>query len=79
MLPENLQSQVTAEVLRDNWEPLLSSAGAFVQYENATTTGVTQNNMNYIVTVFPCKYENSTLTFTITYTTDFKIAALELK
>ena len=79
MLPENLRSQVSAEKLQDAWDPLLSQAGAFMEYENVTTTGVTQNDVKYIIAVVPCKYENNTLTFTITYTADLKIAALEMK
>jgi hypothetical protein len=78
LLPENLKSQISAEKLQDAWDPPLTEAGSFIEYENGTTTGVTQNDINYIIVVVPCKYENSTLTFTITYTTDLKIAALEL-
>lgn len=79
ILPENLRNQISADKLRDAWDSLLSSSGAFIEYETATTTGVTQNSVNYIVVVVPCKYENNTRTFTITYTTDLKIAALEMK
>jgi len=79
MLPENLRNQISADKLRDALDSLLYSSGAFVEYRNATTTGVTQNGVNYIVVVVPCKYEKNTQTFTITYTTDLKIAALEMK
>ncbi|HEX2945659.1 MAG TPA: DUF3887 domain-containing protein [Clostridia bacterium] len=79
LLPENLKSLLTAEQLRDAWDPLLSSAGAFVEYEKAKTTGVTQNGVNYVIVVVPCKYDNATRTFTITYTTDLTLAALEMK
>ncbi len=79
MLPETLQAQISADMLREESDPILSSSGAFVEYGKVTITGVTQNNVNYIVTVVPCKYENDTITFTVTYTTDLKIAALEMK
>lgn len=79
MLPENLQAQISADILKEGCDSLLTASGAFVEYGDATTTGVTQNNVNYIVVVVPCKYENDTRTFTITYTTDLEIAALEMK
>lgn len=79
MLPENLRNQISAEKLQDAWDPSLSDAGSFIEYESGTTTSVTQNDVNYIIVVVPCKYENNTLTFTITYTKDFEIAALEMK
>lgn len=78
MLHENVRSQLSADKLKDAWDPPLSSAGAFVEYENATTTGVTQNGDNFIIAIIPCKYEYDTLIFTITYTADLKIAALEM-
>lgn len=79
MMHEAVQSQVSVEKLRDSWDPLLSSSGAFIEYEKATTTGATQDGVNYIVVVVPCKYENNTRTFTITFTEDYKVAALEMK
>lgn len=79
LLPESLKSQISAEVLQDAWDPFLSEAGSFIEYANGTTSGVSQNDVNYIIVVIPCKYKNSTLTFTITYTEDFEIAALEMK
>lgn len=79
MMHESVQVQVPVEKLRDSWDSLLSSSGAFVEFKNATTTGVTQDGINYIVVVVPCKYENNTRTFTITYTEDLKVAALEMK
>ena len=78
-LPDNIKSLITAEQLRDDCDPLLSSSGAFVGYEKAKTTGITQNGVNYIVVVVPCEYYNAKRTFTITYTTDLAIAALEMK
>lgn len=78
ILPENLKSMISVDQLRDAWDPLLSSSGAFVEYKKVKTTGVAQDNVNYIVVVVPCKYENATRTFTITYNTDLTVAAFEV-
>jgi ABC-type oligopeptide transport system substrate-binding subunit len=78
ILPENLKAQITADVLSDAWDTLLQSSGAFVGYKSAETSGVTQNGVNYIVVVVTGEYENGNRIFTTTYTTDFKIAALEM-
>ncbi len=75
---EAVRSQVPVESLRDTWEELLQSSGAFIGYEEATTSVTVQNNANYIVVVVPCKYENNTRTFTITFTEDYKVVALEM-
>lgn len=76
---EAVQSQLPVETLRDSWDELLESSGAFIGYEKAETSVVTQDGINYIVVVVPCKYENNIRTYTITYTEDFKIAALEME
>jgi hypothetical protein len=75
---EVVRSQIPVESLRDSWEELLESSGDFVGYEEATTSVATQNGVNYIVVVVPCKYENNTRTYTVTYTEDFKVVALEM-
>jgi type 1 glutamine amidotransferase len=79
MLPENLKSQITAEKLKGVLDPMLTSSGAFTEYTGTKTSGVTQNSVNYVIVVTTCKYLNETHTFTITYTTDFNVAALEVK
>lgn len=79
ILPETVKSQVSSDTLRDAWDPLLQTSGAFVGYKSTETSGVTQNGVKYIVVVVTGEYENGNRTFTITYTTDFKIAALEMK
>lgn len=76
---ESVQLQVPVEKLRDAWEPPLSSAGAFVEFQNATTKGATQDSVNYIVVVIPCRHENNTLKYTFTFTEDYEIASLEMK
>jgi hypothetical protein len=79
MLHEGVKSQLPVKTLRDSWEPLFKESGAFVEFANATATGATQDGVNYIVTVVPCKFENNTRTFTITFTEDLKVVSLEMK
>ncbi len=79
MMHETVQSLVPVETLRDSWDPILSSSGTFIAYEKTTTTGASQDGVNYIVVIVPCKYENNTLKYTFTFTEDYKIASLELK
>ena len=74
-----VQSQLPVETLRDSWEELLESSGAFIGYEKATTSVASHGGVNYIVVVVPCKYENNIRTYTITYTEDYKVAALEME
>jgi hypothetical protein len=75
---ETVQSLVSVETLRDSWDPILSSSGAFIAYEKTTTTGATQDGINYIVVIVPCEYEKNTLEYAFTFTEDYKIVSLEL-
>jgi hypothetical protein len=54
---ETVQSLVSVETLRDSWDPILSSSGAFIAYEKNDNHRRYQDGINYIVVIVPCEYE----------------------
>jgi hypothetical protein len=79
VLREDLQSKVSADSLKAAWDSQLTNAGSFVGYKSETASAVKQNGSDYIVVVLVCKYENSTLTYTISFDTDLNVAGLYMK
>ena len=79
LLPKSMQAGTSADKLKSDWDPMLAPAGAFKEYKSCDTASMTQNGVKYIVTIVTCKFENSTLIYTISFTTDMEIAGLFLK
>lgn len=78
---EDLQSQVTAESLKSAWDTQLTDAGAFEEYKTVVTYGQKDKTTgeNYAVCVLVCKYENASLTFTISMDKSLEIVGLYMK
>lgn len=69
MMNDEMQEQFPAAELRNRLDPLLDASGAFKEYGNARTAGVTQKGADLIVVVIASKYERTTYIYTITLTT----------
>lgn len=76
---EDLRSQVSAESIESSWDTQLEEAGAFTEYKSETAVGKVEDETQYIVVVLVCKYENSTLTYTISLDTDLEIVGMYMK
>lgn len=77
----DLQSQVTADSLKNAWGPLLDEAGEFKDYTTVVTYGQKDKTTDedYAVCVLVCKYENASRTFTISMDKDLAIVGLYMK
>ena len=80
-LREDLQDQLTPQQLKDAWDSGLTAAGAFEKFSQVVTAGQKDSTTgeDYAVVVLVCKYENSTLTFTISMDTNLDIVGLYMK
>ncbi len=79
MFNDELAAALTLEQLKAALDPILAAAGDLVQYKTIKTSGVVQNNMNHIVVVAVCQYENSTQIYTISLTTDLMMSGFYIK
>lgn len=81
LLREDLRGDLTA----DDWEAaigtMLTDAGAFQEYSTFVTVGQTDEatKADYAVVVAICKYENSKITYTLSYDTDLNLIGIYLK
>lgn len=80
-LRQDLQAKLTADQLETSWGTQLKAAGNFVGYssENVYGTKDKSTGEDYAVTVLSCKYENATLTYTISMNDKFEIVGLYMK
>ena len=76
LLNENVKTQLAVETLRDAWAPIIASAGSFNDFGKATTQGIVQDDIRYIVVNQKSQYDEAVLNYTITFTEDMRIAAL---
>ena len=78
---EDLQDQLTADTLRDAWDPLLSKARDLEEYKSVTVIGQKSQSTgeDYAVAVLACKYENATRAFTISMDQNLDIVGLYMK
>lgn len=78
---DDLESQVTPEQLENAWSKQLNAAGKFVKYSSETVFGQKDKSTgeDYAVAVLVCKYENSTLTYTISMDKDLNIIGMYMK
>lgn len=81
LLREDLRGDLSA----DDWETaigaMLTDAGALTDYSTIVVVGQTDKttNTDYAVAVAVCKYENSKITFTLSYDTDLNLIGLYMK
>ena len=80
-LREDLQNQVTADALRDSWEPVLSESGGFVDFKKISLDNTTDSatGEKYAVVVLTCAYENANRTFTLSLDRNYDVAGLYLE
>ena len=76
---EILSAQLSLEQLKTALDPILTAAGSFEAYKNIKAAGLTENDVDYIVVIAVCEYENNTHTYTISMTTDMMLTALYIK
>lgn len=78
---EDLTSLTTSEEFKEAWDPMISPAGAFVEYKDTQTAAQTDKKTGdqYIIVVLSCKYENSSLIYTTYLDTDMNIVGMYLK
>ncbi|NCB74701.1 MAG: DUF3887 domain-containing protein [Clostridia bacterium] len=80
-LREDLQTQVTAESLENNWWHLLKEAGKFDDYKTIVVYGAKDKTTqeDYAVCVLVCKYENKNRTFTLSMDKNYELIGLYMK
>lgn len=81
MVREDLQEQLSADVLENALDEKLTAAGEFVEYSQSVTAGQQDKSTgeDYAITVLICKYENSNLTFTISMDEDMNLVGIYMK
>lgn len=79
LLREDLQSQVTAEKLKEGWDGKLSTLGAFTDYSNITVVGQKSGETDYAVAVVAAKYEKGSAIYTLSFDIDMELAGLYMK
>ncbi|MGI5984380.1 MAG: DUF3887 domain-containing protein [Clostridiales bacterium] len=80
-LREDLQDQLTAEQLESALDSQLKAAGEFLEYKTEAVYGQkdSSEDKDYAVAVLICKYENASLTYTISMDKDLNIVGLYMK
>lgn len=78
-MTDDMKAALPAAALQEAVAPVLEESGPFVEFKDTSTTGVTQNGVNYIVVAVSCQYEQTTRIYTISLTTDMKIGGLYVK
>ena len=80
MMEEAVRDKLSAQVLQDVMDPILEKAGSFVSYKSTSVKGTSsKDGTDYATCVVKAEYENGTLTYTITFDTDYKIAGFYIK
>ncbi|WOO38153.1 DUF3887 domain-containing protein [Anaerocolumna sp. AGMB13020] len=81
LLQEDLQEQLSADVLKDAVDKTYSNAGAFKEYKNIAILGqkLKATKEDCAVAVVVAKYENQNVTFTLSFNTDMELIGLFMK
>ena len=74
-MDETMRDAITEQQWADTWQPYADSLGALVEVESHSL--VEQDG--YAVDVAKAAYENGTLTFTLSYDTEYRLAGLYMK
>ena len=74
-MDDPMKQAISEEEWPDIWEPVAQQMGAFVELEKHTIVG--KDGM--AVDVAKAKFENGTLTFTLSYDTSYRLAGLYMK
>lgn len=80
MARDDIKDKLSVDVLQSAVEKVMPKAGAFVSFGDATTASYKDpKTEEYALVVVPAKYENQTVTYTISLNTDLKIVGFFLK
>lgn len=81
MTADSVKSQLTSDVLSSAVDKTFKNAGEFKKFKDASVIGQkdSKTKSDYAICILQAKYESQTITFTITYDTDMKIAGLYMK
>lgn len=74
-MDDTLKGAMTAEEWAATWQPAADQLGALVEIEKHSLVA----KDGYAVDVAQAKFENGSLTFTLSYTTDYQLAGLFMK
>lgn len=77
----DLRSNITVQQLKDGLGNYLTNAGNYVELTSFTAAGKidTSTKEDYAVTVNICKYEHSSLTYTISFDENYELIGLYVK
>ena len=78
LMTEEMKAVLTADVQAQIFA-LLDGAGAFEEISALKMAGTTQSGVTYAAVAAKVKYENSYVTYTISFDQDMKLAGLYLK
>jgi len=80
-LRDDLEESLTAEDLEKAWGTSLSKASTFVEYKTVATAGKKSKSTgeDYATVVLVCKYEKSSLTYTIVMDKNMDIVGMYMK
>lgn len=81
MVREDLRKSLSADVLKKAADQVMSKAGSFDSFSNATVSGVNdaKAKQDYAVAAVAAKYKNQTVTYTISFDTKMNIVGFYLK
>ncbi|MDE6313878.1 MAG: DUF3887 domain-containing protein [Lachnospiraceae bacterium] len=81
MVREDLQEDLSAEVLEEALGQKIEAAGEFQEYTQTVTSGQQDKSAkeDYAIVVLVCQYENAKLTFTISFNEEMKLVGLYMR
>lgn len=74
-MDDTMKAAATAEEWAATWQPVADQLGAFVEIEKHSLVA----KDGYAVDVAQAKFENGSLTFTLSYNTDYQLGGLFMK
>lgn len=80
-LRDDLETAIKPEELKTAWGPTLEKAGAFVEVSKTVVSGTKDpsTDEDYAVAILVCKYENASLTYTISVDRNLEIVGMYMK
>lgn len=79
VIREDLQESLSAEALKEAVEKTFPEAGALSEFDSVTIVGQESEGEQYAVAVVAARYENQTVSYTITFNKDMRIVGFFMK
>lgn len=81
MAADSIQGKLTSDVLSSAADKILKDAGKFKKFKDSSVLGQqnSKTKKDYAVCILQAKYDSKTITYTITYDTNMKLAGLYMK